>query len=564
MSRHLFNGETESEDAIQINRWQDWTNRRTMYIRGFVVRTCIMVLLIRVGDCFPCFPSFLPKARVSFAAERSRGAIKIGFTAQGVRQAFSYKDARALGIQRCSLEQRACNLNCFGSSTAMRSSRNLDASGTLDSEEREGPEVYDVRLDGSQQKRLRWDARSGKFIADAKNVEIVSDVVEEIRLGEITSLRWRISAKGTVRKFVRKASNVAFKVKQSFLPRGVSEDYYSFTIWRILQRIVSSTVSVFGTQSLLLALGVKTNKVGVAAASGWVFANAFGKFGKMIFAARWGRDFDSDAKRWRFRAALMWVFANGMEILTFVIQEIFTNAFTVLVAISVCLKQVSILTTSATRGTFYKQFAGRNENLGDITAKGDAQVAVADLVGLVVGIELARLAGTNALCVWGSYVVLSALDFIFILKSLDTIVFRFLNLERATMLASAFVSEGIIKSPADISRSEPVLSRPRRAVPQNKLRETFKGYWASTFRSISQTRLRPQELGRLVHLFRDQAFMLVYTGRGDHPCVVLKQSAKDLDILQSLLALEHFRLHLSSRQRSSPALSCSASSLPSP
>ncbi|EKX39058.1 hypothetical protein GUITHDRAFT_114933 [Guillardia theta CCMP2712] len=351
----------------------------------------------------------------------------------------------------------------------MRSSRNLDASGTLDSEEREGPEVYDVRLDGSQQKRLRWDARSGKFIADAKNVEIVSDVVEEIRLGEITSLRWRISAKGTVRKFVRKASNVAFKVKQSFLPRGVSEDYYSFTIWRILQRIVSSTVSVFGTQSLLLALGVKTNKVGVAAASGWVFANAFGKFGKMIFAARWGRDFDSDAKRWR----------------------------------------------SATRGTFYKQFAGRNENLGDITAKGDAQVAVADLVGLVVGIELARLAGTNALCVWGSYVVLSALDFIFILKSLDTIVFRFLNLERATMLASAFVSEGIIKSPADISRSEPVLSRPR-----HKLRETFKGYWASTFRSISQ-------------------------------CVVLKQSAKDLDILQSLLALEHFRLHLSSRQSDS-------------
>jgi len=40
----------------------------------------------------------------------------------------------------------------------------------------------------------------------------------------------------------------------------------------------------------------------------------------------------------------------------------------------VSLKQISILTSSATRGTFYKQFAGKNENLGDITAKGDAQV----------------------------------------------------------------------------------------------------------------------------------------------------------------------------------------------
>ena len=46
----------------------------------------------------------------------------------------------------------------------------------------------------------------------------------------------------------------------SFLPRGVSEDYYAFTMWRVAQRIVSSTVSVFGTQSLLLALGVKTHR----------------------------------------------------------------------------------------------------------------------------------------------------------------------------------------------------------------------------------------------------------------------------------------------------------------
>ena len=35
---------------------------------------------------------------------------------------------------------------------------------------------------------------------------------------------------------------------------------------------------------------------------------------------RWGRKFDSDAKRWRFRSALMWVGANGLEITTFVAQ----------------------------------------------------------------------------------------------------------------------------------------------------------------------------------------------------------------------------------------------------
>jgi len=41
---------------------------------------------------------------------------------------------------------------------------------------------------------------------------------------------------------------------------------------------------------------------------------------------------------------------------------------------------------------------------------------VADLVGMVLGIELARLAGTQALYIWGAYIILSCLDFVFILK----------------------------------------------------------------------------------------------------------------------------------------------------
>jgi hypothetical protein len=39
-------------------------------------------------------------------------------------------------------------------------------------------------------------------------------------------------------------------------------------------------------QSLLLALGVKANRVGPAAAGGWVWANAVGKLGKTAFAAK--------------------------------------------------------------------------------------------------------------------------------------------------------------------------------------------------------------------------------------------------------------------------------------
>ena len=45
-------------------------------------------------------------------------------------------------------------------------------------------------------------------------------------------------------------------LKNCFLPVGtLTEDYYTYTYWRIMQRFLSATTSVFGMQSLLLAIG---------------------------------------------------------------------------------------------------------------------------------------------------------------------------------------------------------------------------------------------------------------------------------------------------------------------
>ena len=45
-------------------------------------------------------------------------------------------------------------------------------------------------------------------------------------------------------------------LSNSFLPVGVlTKDYYKYTSWKIVQRYLTSTNSVFGTQSLLLAIG---------------------------------------------------------------------------------------------------------------------------------------------------------------------------------------------------------------------------------------------------------------------------------------------------------------------
>lgn len=64
--------------------------------------------------------------------------------------------------------------------------------------------------------------------------------------------------------------------------------------------------------------------------------------------------------------SLLYAAGNGLEIVTYV----FPASFLVLAAAANSFKQISMLTSSATRNTIYRSFA-RGENIGDITAKGE-------------------------------------------------------------------------------------------------------------------------------------------------------------------------------------------------
>ncbi len=63
-----------------------------------------------------------------------------------------------------------------------------------------------------------------------------------------------------------------------------------------------------------------------------------------------------------------------------------------------------MVTSTATRSTIYRSFALR-ENIGDITAKGEAQIAVVDMLGILSGILLSNAVGT---CWWWSLILFSS------------------------------------------------------------------------------------------------------------------------------------------------------------
>ena len=161
--------------------------------------------------------------------------------------------------------------------------------------------------------------------------------------------------------------------------------------------------------------------LGAAAATNWVLKDTLGKVVRMAWASKMGRKFDPDAKRWRFRASLIYALGNGLEVSTYLHPQYFL----VLAMLANSCKQMSMLTSSATRNALYNSFrrvdvgsspspissgvtvvgggpnnntnsngagsrrgSGGVENIGDITAKGEAQIAVVDLLGIVSGICL--------------------------------------------------------------------------------------------------------------------------------------------------------------------------------
>ncbi|KAG5178432.1 vitamin B6 photo-protection and homoeostasis-domain-containing protein, partial [Tribonema minus] len=258
-----------------------------------------------------------------------------------------------------------------------------------------GPRVITEQV-GSRTVHVVWDESQGRYVDYAS--------------GKSKTDRFR-GGIGDLRAFL----------KHCFIPEDVSPDYFNFTRWRIFQRFVAATVSVLGTQALLLALGIKSRSIGAAAAISWVLKDALGKFVRILWASKMGRRFDSDAKRWRYRSSLLYATGSGLEIVTYV----FPSLFLFLATVANALKQMSMLTSSATRNTIYRSFA-RGENIGDITAKGEAQIACVDLLGLMGGICLSKALGTSRVSIGAAYVLLSAIDIFAIYHEIRSVVFTML------------------------------------------------------------------------------------------------------------------------------------------
>ena len=172
-----------------------------------------------------------------------------------------------------------------------------------------------------------------------------------------------------------------------FLPNGypysVNNGYLKFTLMSTTSAFWVTLLSFISTQALFVALGSTITQATLySAAFTWVLKDGIGQLGGIIFAAKYGNNFDEEVKKWRFMSMLLLNWAIIVEMFTLK----FPTAFIYLASLANIWKSITILGSSATRASINLYFA-KDNNIGDIAGKTVTQYTTASLLGMGAGLQ---------------------------------------------------------------------------------------------------------------------------------------------------------------------------------
>ena len=117
-----------------------------------------------------------------------------------------------------------------------------------------------------------------------------------------------------------------------------------------------------------------------AAAYLWVVKDGLGQVGAILFASRYGSNFDEDIKKWRIMSISTLNIAIYIEIMALA----FPQYFLALASIANAGKNICFLTAGASRASINVKFAKRN-NIGDIVGKQTNVFTTTSLIGMGLG-----------------------------------------------------------------------------------------------------------------------------------------------------------------------------------
>ncbi|XP_047151389.1 protein root UVB sensitive 2, chloroplastic-like isoform X2 [Vigna umbellata] len=240
------------------------------------------------------------------------------------------------------------------------------------------------------------------------------------------------------------------KFYPSGYPYSVNEGYLRYTQFRALQHVTRAALSVLSTQSLLFAAGLRPTPAQATAVS-WILKDGMQHVGKVI-CSNWGARMDSEPKRWRLLADVLYDIGIGLEVLSPLCPHLFLEV----AGLGNFAKGIAVVAARATRLPIYSSFA-KEGNLSDLFAKGEAFSTLFSVIGIGVGIQLA-----STICgsMQGKLVagpLLSIIHLYSVSEEMRATPINTLNPRRTAMVVDDFLKAGVVSSPSDLRYRENLL-----------------------------------------------------------------------------------------------------------
>ncbi|GFP88712.1 protein root UVB sensitive 3 [Phtheirospermum japonicum] len=245
-----------------------------------------------------------------------------------------------------------------------------------------------------------------------------------------------------IQKSARRFNHLSRRILDAFVPEGfpssVTPDYVPFQIWDSLQGLSTYMRTMLSTQALLSAIGVGEKSATVIGATFlWFLRDLTGMLGGILFTFYQGANLDSNAKMWRLVADLM----NDLGMLMDLVSPLFPSAFVFIVCLGSISRSFTGVASGATRAALTQHFA-LEDNAADISAKEGSQETVATMIGMALGMLLARVTMGHSVTIWFCFLSLTIFHMYANYKAVRCLSLATLNCERSSIVLSHYMETG--------------------------------------------------------------------------------------------------------------------------
>lgn len=254
-----------------------------------------------------------------------------------------------------------------------------------------------------------------------------------------------ISSNGDIFFSNKRSSHIVINIKNwlshTFLPNGypdtVKKEYLDYQIYDSIQALCSYFRSVLCTSALLSGAGVgSATASALASAITWILRDGVGMIGSVTFASVFSSEFGSYVKEWRLFADII----NDVALTLDMLSPLFPRwCYLPIISISAICKAMCGISAGASKLCITNHLCLAN-NAGDLAAKENTQETAVTLVGLVLGLLIAKYVSDSVLSSWILFVFFTTVHVYANYRAVLCLQFTNVNRPRFWLLTKAFFS----------------------------------------------------------------------------------------------------------------------------